>query len=63
MEKANIYLNGWLIGRYWDSVGPQKVFYLPSGILDHSGENHLAIALWRWRHPARIGKLILTAYP
>ncbi len=63
LEKANIYLNGWLIGRYWDSVGPQKVFYLPSGLLNHQGENHLAVTLWRWEDPARISKLQLTMYP
>ncbi|MEW6202710.1 MAG: beta-galactosidase [bacterium] len=46
-EKANIYLNGHLIGRYWETRGPQKKFYLPPGILNTSGGNHLAIAVWR----------------
>ena len=30
--KINIYLNGTLIGRYWD-VGPQSNFYLPEPLL------------------------------
>jgi beta-galactosidase len=63
LEKANIYLNGWLIGRYWESLGPQKVFYLPSGLLNLKGENHLALTLWRWQEPARLSKLHLTMYP
>lgn len=62
-EKANIYLNGWLIGRYWGEVGPQNVFYLPAGLLHHQGENHLALALWRWREPGQIGRVHLELYP
>lgn len=45
-NKANIYLNGYLIGRYWKDRGPQGMFYLPRGILKE-GKNHLSIAVWR----------------
>lgn len=45
-DKANIYLNGYLIGRYWKDKGPQRMFYLPLGILKE-GKNHLSIAVWR----------------
>ena len=62
-EKANIYLNGHLIGRYWESVGPQKLFYLPSAWLNHNGENHLAIALWRWDAPSGLSEVNLEPYP
>lgn len=33
-ERVNIYLNGVLIGRYWDVCKAQSSFYLPEGILD-----------------------------
>ncbi|HLI96829.1 MAG TPA: beta galactosidase jelly roll domain-containing protein, partial [Candidatus Baltobacteraceae bacterium] len=41
-----IYLNGWLIGRYINDVGPETRFVLPNGILRTDGENTLAIAHW-----------------
>jgi hypothetical protein len=44
--QALIYLNGWLIGRYIDNLGPQNTFYLPQGLLRIDGDNTLAIAEW-----------------
>jgi hypothetical protein len=44
--RAFIYINGWLIGRYVNNVGPQHQFYVPAGILDEQGDNTLAIAVW-----------------
>ncbi len=41
-----IYLNGWLIGRYINDVGPETRFVLPNGILSTDGTNTLAIAHW-----------------
>jgi beta-galactosidase GanA len=44
--RAFIYVNGWLIGRYVNNVGPQHQFYVPAGILNDQGPNTLAIAVW-----------------
>jgi len=44
--RAFIYVNGWLIGRYVNNVGPQHQFYVPAGILNDHGRNTLAIAVW-----------------
>jgi Beta-galactosidase jelly roll domain len=44
--QALIYLNGWLIGRYINNLGPQDTFYLPQGLLRTDGQNTLAIAEW-----------------
>jgi len=44
--RAFIYVNGWLIGRYVNNVGPQHQFYVPAGILNDDGSNTLAIAVW-----------------
>jgi beta-galactosidase GanA len=44
--RAFIYVNGWLIGRYVNNVGPQHQFYVPAGILNDHGSNTLAIAVW-----------------
>ena len=44
--RAFIYVNGWLIGRYVNNVGPQHQFYVPAGILNDHGANTLAIAVW-----------------
>lgn len=57
---ANIYLNGYLIGRYWKEIGPQNKFYLPEGILKE--KNHLAIALWKRKEKAGIERIYLEYY-
>jgi beta-galactosidase GanA len=44
--RAFIYVNGWLIGRYANNVGPQHRFYVPAGILNDDGHNTIAIAVW-----------------
>ena len=44
--RAFIYVNGWLIGRYVNNVGPQHQFYVPAGILNDQGQNTIAIADW-----------------
>src|ERR1035438_4804683 len=44
--QALIYLNGWLVGRYINNLGPQNTFYLPQGLLRTDGRNTLAIAEW-----------------
>ncbi len=44
--RAFIYVNGWLVGRYVNNVGPQHQFYVPAGILNDQGGNTLAIAVW-----------------
>ncbi len=46
-DKAVIFLNGWLLGRYWPDKGPQTKFYLHPGILRERGKNTLAIGVWR----------------
>jgi len=55
--KANLYLNGYLLGRYWPERGPQRSFPLPWGVLEPEKENHLAIALWRRSPRAALGKV------
>ncbi len=49
-DKVVIWLNGLLVGRYWDGVGPQHVFYLPAGLLKEQGRNTLALAVWNRGH-------------
>jgi beta-galactosidase GanA len=44
--RAFIFVNGWLLGRYVNNVGPQHQFYIPAGILNDHGGNTLAIAVW-----------------
>jgi hypothetical protein len=46
LSTALVYLNGWLIGRYINDLGPQNTFYLPQGLLRTDGPNTPAIAEW-----------------
>jgi hypothetical protein len=62
-EKASIYINGALIGRYWESLGPQKFFYLMPCLLNPSGENELMVALWPWKDGGGLGPIRLEVYP
>jgi hypothetical protein len=57
--KANLYLNGHLLGRYWPERGPQTRFWLPWGILRPDADNHLVVALWKRTPRAALGKLRL----
>ncbi|MGC9394541.1 MAG: beta-galactosidase [Anaerolineae bacterium] len=45
-SRAYLFLNGQLIGRYWDGRSPQQRFWLPEGILRRNAENELLIAQW-----------------
>ncbi|MFJ1970212.1 beta-galactosidase [Streptomyces sp. NPDC087903] len=44
--RAQIFVNGWLIGRYLADVGPQTRFVIPKGILREQGTNTIALAVW-----------------
>ncbi|KAJ7164663.1 glycoside hydrolase family 35 protein [Mycena crocata] len=44
--RLQIYLNGWQIGKYANSIGPQTVFVLPASILRRDSENTLAVSVW-----------------
>ncbi|MGW1562484.1 beta-galactosidase [Streptomyces sp. NPDC002144] len=44
--RAQIFVNGWLIGRYLAGTGPQSRFVIPSGLLDEHGTNTIATAVW-----------------
>ncbi len=59
--KANLYLNGHLLGRYWPERGPQRTFLLPWGVLEPEGENQLAITVWKRTPRAALGKVRLEA--
>ncbi len=45
-SRAYLFLNGQLIGHYWDGRGPQHRFWLPESILRRAGENELLVAQW-----------------
>jgi hypothetical protein len=57
--KANLYVNGYLIGRYWPERGPQCRFFLPWGIVDPEAENQLAITVWKRAERAALGRVRL----
>ena len=61
--QAFIYVNGWLVGRYWNTVGPQTTFSLPAGILNTHGRNEVAIAVWGLdEQGGGLGQVSLTSY-
>jgi len=44
--RALIFVNGWQMGIYVNNLGPQRIFPIPTGILNPNGENTIAIAVW-----------------
>ena len=40
-----IFVNGWNMGQFVANVGPQRVFPIPEGILNHRGHNVIALAV------------------
>jgi beta-galactosidase len=56
-----IFVNGWNVGQYVNDVGPQRVFVLPEGFLEHRGENTLALAVWSADASGGLGQVSLEA--
>ena len=44
--RAQIYINGWNFGKYVNKLGPQSLYYLPEGILNHQCDNVLGLSVW-----------------
>lgn len=44
--RSQLYVNGWQFGKYVNNIGPQTLFPVPEGILNHHGPNVLALSLW-----------------
>ncbi|KAH8115249.1 hypothetical protein DFH11DRAFT_1726116 [Phellopilus nigrolimitatus] len=44
--RSVIYINGWQFGRFSSNYGPQTVYPLPEGILNHQGSNELLFTIW-----------------
>ncbi|KAL0951694.1 hypothetical protein HGRIS_008370 [Hohenbuehelia grisea] len=44
--RAYLFVNGWMMGKRIGNLGPQSKFPVQEGILDYSGKNTVAVALW-----------------
>jgi beta-galactosidase GanA len=61
--RAQIFVNGWQLGRYVNDVGPQHSFPIPTGILKPDGQNTIAIAVWNTDATSGgLGKVSLESY-
>jgi len=43
--RVSMFVNGWNMGQFIAHVGPQRVFPIPEGILNHRGANRVALAV------------------
>ncbi len=61
--RAELYVNGWMIGYYVNYLGPQHSFPVPNGILKANGSNTIAIAVWNLDgSTGGLGSVALTNY-
>ncbi|TCO48787.1 beta-galactosidase [Actinocrispum wychmicini] len=60
--RAQIFVNGWQLGRYVNDLGPQHSFPIPTGILKPNGANTIAIAVWNTDGTGGLGKVSLESY-
>lgn len=44
--RAQLFVNGYQYGRFNPYIGHQVVYPVPAGILNYSGENTVAVAVW-----------------
>ncbi|QRV78064.1 glycoside hydrolase family 35 protein [Ceratobasidium sp. AG-Ba] len=44
--RVMLYVNGWQFGRFTSNFGPQTLYPIPEGILNHRGENDVLMTLW-----------------
>ncbi|WSQ06869.1 beta-galactosidase [Streptomyces sp. NBC_01231] len=58
--RAQIFVNGWLIGRYLPGTGPQTRFVIPKGLLREQGSNTIALAVWSTEAGAGPGSVKLV---
>ena len=56
-------MNGALIGRYWEGVGPQNFFYLMPPFINTRGQNELMLVLWPGKEAPELGPVALEVYP
>ncbi|KAL1696048.1 glycoside hydrolase family 35 protein [Schizophyllum commune] len=60
--RAQVYLNGWQVGKYVNNIGPQTWFVLPAGLLRRGSPNTLALSVWSLDEGgAKLGGLSLRA--
>ncbi|PBK88407.1 glycoside hydrolase family 35 protein [Armillaria gallica] len=52
--RAYLFVNGWMMGKRVGNLGPQAKFPVHQGILDYSGTNTVAVALWSMETNATI---------
>ncbi|PZU07565.1 beta-galactosidase [Sphingomonas sp.] len=43
--RALIFVNGWNMGQFVAHIGPQRIFPIPEGIINHHGPNSIALAV------------------
>ncbi len=43
--RVSMFVNGWNMGQFIAHVGPQRVFPIPEGILNHRGTNQVSLAV------------------
>ncbi|OAX38873.1 glycoside hydrolase family 35 protein [Rhizopogon vinicolor AM-OR11-026] len=58
--RAQLYVNGWMMGKRVSNLGPQYRFPVHQGILDYNGINTVAVALWAMEPVAITPTLRLT---
>ncbi|KAG6868404.1 hypothetical protein C0993_003640 [Termitomyces sp. T159_Od127] len=44
--RAQLYINGWQMGKRVANIGPQTSFVVHQGILNYEGENVIGVSLW-----------------
>ncbi|CUA69464.1 hypothetical protein RSOLAG22IIIB_08477 [Rhizoctonia solani] len=44
--RVMLYVNGWQFGKFVANFGPQVVFPIPEGVLNHRGVNDVVLILW-----------------
>ncbi|EGN93829.1 glycoside hydrolase family 35 protein [Serpula lacrymans var. lacrymans S7.3] len=58
--RVQLYVNGWMMGKRVANLGPQYKFPVHQGILNYSGPNTVAIALWAMEPTAISPTVALT---
>jgi beta-galactosidase GanA len=61
--RAQLFVNGWMVGNYVNYLGPQHSFPIPNGILRTDGKNTIAMAVWNLDgSTGGLGAVSLTNY-
>ncbi|KAG2179941.1 hypothetical protein INT43_003728 [Umbelopsis isabellina] len=60
--RSLLFINGWQFGKYANDLGPQSLYYVPEGILNHNGQNTIAVGVIAIDESVSLASITIETY-